>query len=248
MAVAKNFWKIVDKVINSADVILEIVDASHPDETRNKEIEEKVKKRDKILITVVNKIDLTKKAKFKGLIRPILISTKSHIGIGRLRSKIMAEAARAGVKSPLVGVVGYPNVGKSSVINSLKGRRSARTSSSSGFTKGLQNIRGGANLMLIDSPGVIPYGEHDDIKHIKAQIKNPESIKDPIGVVLQIIKENPGKLQKHYGVSNSRAEDKEEIIERIAQKKHILKKGGVPDTDRMALFILKDVYKGKIKI
>jgi len=243
----KTFWKLVDSVIQKSNVILEILDAAHIEDTRNQEIEDKVIEKNKILIFVVNKIDTVDNVHAKGLKNCVLVSTKEHIGIGRLREKIMIEAKRHGIMKPLVGVVGYPNVGKSSIINALRGRKAAKTSKKSGFTVGLQNIKGGSSIMLIDSPGVIPYGEKDDIKHVNAQIKNPESIKDPVGTVIQIIRDNPGKLEQFYGIKVNDTEG-EVIIESIATHKHILKKGGMPDTERMAMFILKDIYKGNLKL
>jgi len=241
------FWKIVDSVIQKSDIVLDVLDAEHIEDTRNYEIEDKVIEKEKILIFVVNKIDTIDKVDVRGLKNYVRISTKEHIGIGKLREKIIIEAKKNGIKKPLVGVVGYPNVGKSSVINALRGRRAAKTAKKSGFTVGLQNIKGGSNIMLIDSPGVIPYGEDDDIKHITAKIKNTENIKDPIGTVIDIIKDHPGKLEEFYGIEVKDIE-REEIIENIAIHKHILKKGGLPDTERMAMSILKEIYKGRLKL
>ena len=241
------FWELVDNVIHKSDVILEVLDAANIEDTINHEIEDKVIENGKILIIVVNKIDTVKNVSVKGLKNYVRISTREHIGIGRLREKILIEAKKKGIRRPLVGVVGYPNVGKSSVINALRGRSSAKTSKKSGSTVGLQNIKGGSSIMLIDSPGVIPYGEADDIKHVSAQIKNPENIKDPVGTVIEIIRDNPGKLERFYGI-NVKDIETEEIIESIAIHKHVLKKGGVPDTERMAMFILKDIFKRKLKL
>jgi ribosome biogenesis GTPase A len=242
------FWKSVRTILNSADVMLEILDASHIEETRIPLFEEEVARRKRALIYVINKADLADRKRMEeashGLHPKVFFSAREHDGIGRLRGMIMAAGTKSGKERPVVGIFGYPNVGKSSVINALKGRRSAGVSKSAGFTRSVKFIRSG-NMLIIDSPGVIPHGERDDVKHTIISAKNPDKLKDPISVAEKVIREYAGTVEKHYGVSPH--DDFRETIDEIARKKGLLRKGGIPDTHRAAVFILFEVQRGKIK-
>jgi len=144
-----------------------------------------------------------------------------------------------------VGIVGYPNTGKSSIINAIKGRASAPVSSVAGFTKGLQIIRVSSKIQLIDSPGVIPFVEQDDFLLAFLSAKSPEKLKDPEGDAMQLIDALGGKVEKFYGVKKE--EDSEQTLENIALKIKALKKGGIPDIKRAAMDILRKWQKGIIK-
>src|SRR3989344_378475 len=155
-----SFWRVVNEVIRDSDVVLEVLDARFPEETRNKEIEEKIKKINqkgihKKLIYVLNKSDLVKE-KFCNLefdFSPyVFVSAKNNLGTTRLRSLLKEEARK---KKPLiVGILGYPNTGKSSLINALKQKRSAGVGAAPGFTRGLQKIKISRDIYLLDTPGV----------------------------------------------------------------------------------------------
>ncbi len=244
-----NFWRMVNKVIIQADILLMTLDARLVDETRNQEIEDKVKYLNKPLIYVITKCDLADKAEVekhkKELGLAVFVSAKEHHGIKMLREKILIEAKRIGKKEVRVGVLGYPNVGKSSLINAMKGRKAASTSSLSGHTRGLQNVKADNRIMLIDTPGVIPYQEKDFMKHAFIGTIDFVKTKEPDLVVMGLMERFPGKIESFYGVKEK--EDKEETIEEIALKSNTLKKGGIPDTMRMAKTILKDWQKGAIK-
>lgn len=246
-----DFWKVVNQVINDADILLLILDARLIPETRNIEIEHKVKRLNKPLIYVITKCDLVKDKKTleqskKTLDPSVFVSAKEHLGTSLLREKIFIEAKKAKLHSHNihVGVLGYPNVGKSSLINALKGKRSAKTSILSGYTKGLQKLRAG-KIILLDTPGVIPYHEKDFLKHASIGTMDFTQVKEPDIVVMHLMERFPGKIEKHYQVKI--LEDKEETIENIARKQNIMKKGGQPDLMRMATEILKDWQKGAIK-
>ena len=137
-----SFWQHVNDVIEKADIIIEVLDARMISQTRNIEVEHKVKESKKILLYCINKCDLVDPEKTKKLshfLKPgVFISSTQKLGTTILKKKIL-ELGHG--KPVLVGVVGYPNVGKSSVINALSGRGAARTSSQSGFTRGLQKVK-----------------------------------------------------------------------------------------------------------
>ena len=242
----KRFWLIVNVVIKESDVVLEILDARFIDETRNIEIEEKIEQQGKKLIHVVNKIDLidkeTIKEKLKELSNPVFVASKERLGITILRDKILQLGQRENI---VVGVVGYPNTGKSSVINALAGGRKAKTSSISGFTRAIQKIKASNRIMLLDTPGVYPFEEKDEIKHVLIGAKNPEQIKEPDLAAMSLIKALNGRVEKHYGVDVD--EDYEVTLENIAKKMHKFRKGGIPDVDTASKMIIKDWQTGKIR-
>ena len=154
---------LVKDVIKKADVLLEVIDARFPDETRNSEVEREIVRLNKPFIIVINKCDLVSKEKLEktkarlSKIAPtIFISSKDRSGTTMLRHQILASACIKG-RDILVGTLGYPNVGKSSVINGVTGRHRAGTSPISGYTKGVQHVDAGSRIMFIDTPGVIPF-------------------------------------------------------------------------------------------
>jgi ribosome biogenesis GTPase A len=242
------FWETVNKVIDDADVLLLVLDARMPNETRNLEIENKVKRVGKVLVYVVSKSDLVRKEKKLNSLSPVVyVSAKKHFGLRTLKERIIIEGKRFGVTDRLirVGVLGYPNVGKSSLINALKGRKSAKTSILSGCTRSVQKIRAGNLLTFLDTPGVLPYMEKDYLKHALIGAIDFDQADDPEPVVFEIMKKRPGLVEKHFGVGLN--DDKEKTLEEIAIKKHLLKKGALPDTARTAKEILKAWQKGEIK-
>ncbi|MBU1704543.1 MAG: 50S ribosome-binding GTPase [Nanoarchaeota archaeon] len=244
------FWKLVNNVIRDADILLEVLDSRLVDESRNLEIEEKVRRLEKTLIFVINKCDLVDKAeleKYKRILRPcIFMSAKEHLGTSFLRKEIMKNAPK-GKDKFTVGVLGYPNTGKSSVINALKGRTSAPIAPISGYTKGLQRVKISARMYLIDTPGVLPCTEKggmNETKHAMIAAKTFGNLKDPEGAAIGIIREYAELIGRHYGVGVH--EDALDTLEAIALKKKKLAKGGIPDTYAAARVVLQDWQKGKI--
>ncbi|MDP3698308.1 MAG: GTPase [Nanoarchaeota archaeon] len=239
------FWKHVNEVLREADIIIEVLDARFIDETRNREIEYKVRAGGKKILYVLNKCDLVNieelKEKAKGLQPSVFISSREKLGTTILKKKILelSHGERA-----IVGVLGYPNVGKSSLINALSGRGSARTSSESGFTKGLQKVRVDSKIMLIDTPGVFPKEEKDVVKFGKTSAISSGKIKDPEYVALRIIEEEKERIKKHFGIEE---DDEDEILERIAILFKKVRKGKELDLDAAARLFLKQWQEGKIQ-
>lgn len=150
-----------------------------------------------------------------------------------------------------IGIIGYPNVGKSSIINMLTGRGAARTSPKAGFTKGIQKVRLGKGLMLLDTPGVM--SDEDAAasqianlkKHAMIGVRTYDSTKNPEFVVAQIMNEYPGLFELYYKIEANG--DSEILLEELGKKRNMLLKGGAVDMDRIARTVLKDWQSGKIR-
>jgi ribosome biogenesis GTPase A len=241
-----NFWTIVNNVIEKSDVILEVVDARLAHDSRNPEIERKVSEKRKRLIIVINKCDLIEKKEMEQLKKEIrnsvFVSSLQMLGTTILKKKILQVGNKEKI---IVGVLGYPNTGKSSVINAIAGKSKARTSPQSGQTTGQQYIRVGKRILLIDTPGVIPFKEEDEFKHAVISAKDFTKVKDPEVVALDIISTLHGKIELYYGIKIS--DDPEEILEAIAIKCNCLRKGGIADTETTARKVIKDWQRGLIK-
>ena len=242
MVIYKNkFWKVVNGVIEKSDIILEVLDARFVELSRNREIEEKCE--GKKFVFVLNKADLVNKKELEGWKRKlkhvVFVSATKRLGTSILKRKII-ELAKG--KNVTIGVLGYPNTGKSSVINAICGRKKASTSPMSGHTKGKQLLRMAKGIFLLDTPGVYPYKEKGrKLALIGAQ--DFSKVKDPDLIILELIDEMEDRIKKHYGVEG---EYDEEILENIAKKFRKLKKGGKLDIDATARMVLKDWQRGKI--
>jgi hypothetical protein len=178
------------------------------------------------------------------------VSCTKFYGSTKLRHAILrygaAAAKQQGREEVRVGVIGYPNVGKSSVINLLKGRGSAGTSPQAGFTRGYQFVRLSKRIVLIDTPGVLARERKGETFAAKIGARNPQQLKDPDLAAMALIEELEGAVERHYGVPSGG--EPEDILERIARKQNYLKRGGGLDIDRMARRIVQDWQHGKIKI
>ena len=245
---------LLKKVIETSDIILEIIDARFPKEMKNREVEELIKSQGKKIIYVLNKSDLTRKRDQK-LNPKVFVSCKTHNGITGLRNKIKRESAKikkAGKETRIqVGVIGYPNTGKSSLINLLIRKTSAKVGSEAGFTKGIQKIRLTDDIILLDSPGVIPLEEYSMTNeekvalHVKVGGRSHNQVKNPEIALNEIVKNHQKELEKFYKI---KFKDEEDLIEKIGKKRGFLKKGGEINSDRTARSILKEWQSGSIEI
>lgn len=252
----KDFWRIVDRVIYESDVILEVVDARMPSLTRNKNVENKIRLKRKSFILVLNKSDLiTKKMKNDFLKKlkskpMIFFSCKDWTGTSKLREIISKLGKRKQSWEDIrVGVVGYPNTGKSSVINTLAGRAVAKTSPVAGLTRGIQWIRGEGNIMFLDTPGVIPLNEKDETEQALMSVIDPNKLENPdlaaIKIIQLFLENNKRSLEKFYDVKID-TDDTLEILLEIGKRKNFLWKGGKVDEVRTALTIIRDWQRGNL--
>jgi ribosome biogenesis GTPase A len=154
--------------------------------------------------------------------------------------------------------VGYPNVGKSSVINAVGFTHKAIVSSKAGTTHGVHWISAGKEIKFIDTPGVIPIGSYVDEARLGIiAAKNPEKLKDPEAVATIIINkfledEKISRFEELYRIKIPEEMKQEKnasrILEFLSIEKHHLKKGGLPDETRTALNLVKDWQEGKLKL
>eukprot|EP01026_Neomeris_dumetosa_P039032 TRINITY_DN3196_c0_g2_i2.p1 TRINITY_DN3196_c0_g2~~TRINITY_DN3196_c0_g2_i2.p1 ORF type:complete len:320 (-),score=83.30 TRINITY_DN3196_c0_g2_i2:575-1501(-) len=141
-----------------------------------------------------------------------------------------------------VGVVGIPNVGKSSLINSLKRAKVASVGNKPGVTRGLQEVQLDKNVTLLDSPGIV---FQDGAGAVLRNAVALDKLDDPIAPVFKIV-ERVGKknLMKMYKVSNF--EDADEFLKLVASVRGKMKKGGTPDLEAAALVVLQDWNDGRL--
>lgn len=249
----RGFWIVVKDMIEKADVILEILDARMPDLTRNKYLEQYAATSGKRLILVINKKDLISDNAIKSIEEAYsgqdyaLVSSKNHKDMNKFIGLIKIKAKKDKLK---VAFIGYPNTGKSSLINILSKGGKAKTSLESGVTRGMQLITGKGGLMLIDTPGVVPYEDRKEIMLGLTSAISPDKLSDPEAVAYELLgifkKSNPIALEKEYGLDAGL--DAEELLLEFGKKRYMLKKGGIVDERRAAIQLLTDWHNGRIRV
>lgn len=245
------FWTIADEMIEKVDIVLLVVDARMPELSKNKLLKRIIDRRKKQLVLVFTKSDLVSRKALNELKRvypyAFLVSGIKNVGINRLKTHLLIMAKRKGIIEPKIGVVGYPNVGKSALINAMVKRARAKVASKAGTTRGVQWIKAGS-LKILDSPGVIPY-EDSEMKLGIIGAKNPEKMRNKeklawkiISVIVQKDKEI---LEKFYGLKLEG--DSYDMMLAIGKKRRFLIKGGKIDEDRTAMQIIRDWQSGKLR-
>jgi ribosome biogenesis GTPase A len=256
----KSVFGVIKDVIKISDVVLIVLDARFIEKSRNEEVEKEILSADKRIIYIINKVDLVnleelKKNPILEQIKPyVLFSCKSHLGRGELRERIKIEAKRGlkGKKFKIahIGLVGYPNTGKSSLINILVGRNAVTASSESGYTQGMHKIRFAKNILILDSPGVIPSKEDNlEVSSLKKQAeinaRNATKANNPEFIVHTLMQDHPNLFERYYNIE-ARG-DAEILLEELGNRHKFLLKKGAIDTDRTSRLILKDWQEGKIR-
>ncbi|HIQ32901.1 MAG TPA: GTPase RsgA, partial [Methanothermococcus okinawensis] len=250
--------KIVDRILEDCDVVLFVLDARNPEGTRNRRLEEMIREKDKKIIYVLNKADLVPMEllkKYKEKLREenpestvVFVSAKHRKGTKILRDAIKRYLHSIGIEEGKVGIVGYPNVGKSSIINSLTGRRSATSGLVAGLTKGEQWIRLTKNIKLLDTPGIIEPKEEDELVMLGAI--RYEKIKDPVTPAVKILRSihalNRDAIRRLYKVDVGEAPIEEDTLREIGRKLNYLEKGGEVDMERTAKTVIKDYLEGRL--
>ncbi|NPA57855.1 MAG: GTPase RsgA [Aquificae bacterium] len=243
---------IAKKILSDADVVFEVVDSRIPFETRNKVVEQLAKERNKKLFVIMNKADLVpedfvEKAKKEIEKEFPVVVFSAHKNRGKRELDRLIKQLAKEKRLVKIGVLGYPNVGKSSLINTLKRKKVATTSPKPGMTRGEKLVKLDRNVYLIDTPGIITLEFQDDLALKGSWI--PEKLEQPVEVALKLIEKitenRPEALEEAYGVEVGK--EPLETLTRIGQKLNYRIKGGEVDLDRTAKKVLWDWIKGHIK-
>ncbi len=248
------FWPVVENVLRNSDIVILVLDARMPELSRNSELERKVVELGKEYVSVFTKIDLISSKVLSELRKKypnaFFVSGTRNIGIGALRKYLQITGKRIRIAEPRIGVVGYPNLGKSAIINALARRARAAIADMPGTTRGVQWIKV-SNLMILDSPGVIPY-EDKSSKLILLGSKHAQKTHQPgkvaCDVIRMFIESNKSALEKHYKIEIKEGQEEYDILLDIGRKRGFLKRGGEVDETKTAIFIIQDWQKGKLVI
>ncbi|XP_028281817.1 nucleolar GTP-binding protein 2 [Parambassis ranga] len=254
---SKRIWGELYKVIDSSDVIIQVLDARDPMGTRSSSIESYLKKEKswKHLIFVLNKCDLIPTWVTKHWVAvlsqeyPTLAfhaSLTNSFGKGSLIQLLRQFGKLHTDKKQIsVGFIGYPNVGKSSIINTLRSKKVCNVAPLAGETKVWQYITLMRRIFLIDCPGVVYPSEDSESDIVLKGVVQVEKIKNPeehIGAVLERAK--PEYIQKTYRIPTwNSAED---FLEKLAFRTGKLLKGGEPDLSTVSKMVLNDWQRGRI--
>ncbi|XP_067261991.1 nucleolar GTP-binding protein 2 isoform X1 [Chanodichthys erythropterus] len=254
---SKRIWGELYKVIDSSDVIIQVLDARDPMGTRSQSIESYLKKEKpwKHLIFVLNKCDLIPTWVTKRWVAvlsqeyPTLAfhaSLTNSFGKGSLIQLLRQFGKLHSDKKQIsVGFIGYPNVGKSSVINTLRSKKVCNVAPLAGETKVWQYITLMRRIFLIDCPGVVYPSDDSETDIVLKGVVQVEKIRTPedhIGAVLERAKAE--YIQKTYRIPSwSSAED---FLEKLAFRTGKLLKGGEPDLSTVSKMVLNDWQRGRI--
>lgn len=246
------YWGVVNNSLKNSDVILLVLDARIPEESRNREVLRKATLMHKKLIFVFNKCDLISKDNLKRLKEKypdsFFISATKKDSLKKIK-RYLIGLGKDLKPSLRISLIGYPNVGKSSILNILVPKTKAKVSSKSGTTKEVQWIREG-NLRFMDTPGVIPRSDSKIRVGLTAS-KDAHKLRNPDKVAYEIIKvlrkQNIEALKNFYNVDFKKEDSDYEILLKIGRKKNYLEKGGDIDENRTVTKIISDWQKGKIK-
>lgn len=295
------FDKIFKQVLEAADVILYILDARDPEGTRSQEVERQimaVENGSKRLILVLNKIDLVPPPVLKAWLLhlrryfptiPLRASTPASnartfdhkqltvrgTSETLLRALKSYAASKQMKRSVSVGVIGYPNVGKSSVINALTSRLNKGSQSSAcpvgseaGVTTSLREVKVDNKLKVLDSPGIVfpsavkstegsEQKVKDEARLILLNALPPKQISDPIPAVsllLSRLSSSPNlydKVLETYGITAlgpfGNGDMTTDFLVQVARKRGRIGKGGVPNVNAAAMAVITDWRDGRIQ-
>ena len=256
----------IEADLKQVDAVCEIVDARITSSSRNPDIDALCGNKPRIL--VLNRMDLadpsaTQKwaAYFKKQgIAVIATDCKTRRGIGDFvpaartacADKLNRDAAR-GMNRPLrIMVVGIPNVGKSTLINQISGRKGAKAENRPGVTRGKQWVSVDNGLLLLDTPGILwPKFEDPNVGMmlaytgaVKEGVIDLEELASQLMELLHRF--YPNALQQRYQVEAPEGTPGWELIEMAGRKRGYLVSGGEVNTERMSKVLLDEFRSGKL--
>lgn len=259
--------RLIKENIKSVDIVIEILDARIPKSSKNPEIDAIIgyKKR----LVVLNKSDIADKAETEKWIKhfekngicAIAVSSTQGKSLNIILDKcknILSDKIEAWKKRGIVNrrlkimVVGVPNVGKSSFINKLANKKSAKTGDKPGVTRGKQWISLSSGFELLDTPGVL-WPKFDD-QTVGMRLAFTGAVKDEIidtevlGMrLLEFLKENyPNTLAERYKMTDFETLDAFGMLEQLGRKRGFVVSGGEIDTLRAANVLLDEFRAAKL--
>lgn len=257
--------RMMQEDIKLIDLVIELVDARVPLSSRNPDIDEMGKGRARLIL--LNKSDLADEKSNEAWMRffekkgffVLKVNSRSGMGLKAING-VVQEACREklerdrrrGIKNRPVRamVVGIPNVGKSTFINSYAGRACAKTGNKPGVTKGKQWIRLNKGLELLDTPGILwPKFEDQDvgmrltmIGSIRDEILNTDEL--ALSLIRFLKNSYPGRLSERYG-----CEEEQEplaVYEEIARNRGCIQRGQELDYGKAGAMVIDDFRNGKL--
>jgi len=261
--IAKAERKLKEK-INLVDVVIEVLDARIPLSSCYGNIQSLLGEKPRLLL--LNKIDLVDEGELKKWIEiienlykcPVLTTdAKNSKDLNKILAKalelseprIQALMAKGLLRRPSrVMVVGMPNVGKSSIINKLTKTSKTKIGAKAGVTRQQQWVRINPKIDLLDTPGIIPMKQEDQLKAKKLACVNSVSenayeIQSVAQELLTILsKKYARRVKAHYNLG----EDDELTVANIAHSRNWIMRGAQPDMERTSTFILCDFRSGKM--
>ncbi|KDQ09127.1 hypothetical protein BOTBODRAFT_117615 [Botryobasidium botryosum FD-172 SS1] len=260
------------KVLDSSDIVIHVLDARDPMGTKCDSVIQYLRKEKahKQLVLLINKVDLVPTwvtARWIQHLSPIAPTLAFHASINHSFGKgsliqllRQFSVLHSDKKQISVGFIGYPNVGKSSVINCLKKDKVCKVAPIPGETKVWQYITLMRRIYLIDCPGIVPISAHDTttstvLKGV-VRVENLESPSEHMSALLARVR--PVYLDRTYGVGMPPADsgvttdageptwDSDKFLELLARRTGKLLKGGEPDRETVSKMVLNDWIRGKI--
>lgn len=251
--------------IKLIDLVIELVDARIPISSRNPDIDQLGQNKYRLIL--MNKADLADESqtrKWSDFFREqgffvVTLDARKKTGMKQITDAVMEACKekierdrRRGIKNRPVRamVVGIPNVGKSTFINSYAGRAVAKTGNKPGVTKGKQWIRLNKDVELLDTPGIL-WPKFEDqtvglrlalVGSINDQILNVDEL--AISLIACLKQDYPGLLAARYEVDESL--DNVEILYGIAQKRKCVAKGGEMDYSKAAALLIDEFRSGAL--
>ncbi|MCH3909824.1 MAG: ribosome biogenesis GTPase YlqF [Bacilli bacterium] len=246
------------------DLVVEVADARAPISTRNPLLNEIAPNKPRLLFLskedkadpAITKmwIDYFTKASLpcmSGNLKVEKLTSFSKRLEPLLKPKREKEAKLGMKPQPLrLVIVGIPNVGKSTLINNLAGRSLAKAANKPGVTRAEQWIKLGNDLLLLDTPGILPMNYPDGATAVRlallGSIKEEVLPNDELALaLLGYLKENyPSCLSSRYGIGDLRNCSDNEVFSAIATKRGFLLPGGKADVSKAALCLAKDFQDG----
>ena len=259
--------RLIKENINMVDIIYEVVDARIPFSSKIKDVDDLIKDKPKIMIMTktdlcdINKTSMCAKMYEKEGYKVVMVDLINNKGLSDIYSatslllKSLDDKREAkGLKKRAYRalIIGIPNVGKSTLINRLVGKKATITGDKPGVTKKLSWIRINKDLELLDSPGIL-WPKIDD-ENQAYNLASFSAIKEeilPLGKVACYIldtmdKKYPDNLFNRYGNINYDNDDVILAYETIGKKRGCIVSGGDIDYDKVSSIIIKDLREGRL--